>query len=141
MNLPRHTQFLVAFVLLMTGFAVGYKLAKGNVAEVDKTKTTTDTKTNDTDHKVTVIVQKPDGNTTTTIVEDRHRTTDSDTTQTSVVTIMKKAKINVSVLAATEHFIKPYYGISINKEVLGPITVGVFGLTNGTLGLSIGFNF
>ena len=35
----------------------------------------------------------------------------------------------------------PLYGISANKEFIGPITIGAFGLTNGTIGLSIGVNF
>jgi hypothetical protein len=33
------------------------------------------------------------------------------------------------------------YGISVHREFIGPITLGAFGLTNGTVGLSIGVNF
>lgn len=35
----------------------------------------------------------------------------------------------------------PVYGAYLNKQVLGPIQAGAFGLSNGTVGLSLGVQF
>ena len=35
----------------------------------------------------------------------------------------------------------PIYGIAVSREFIGPITGGVFGLTSGVVGISIGINF
>ena len=35
----------------------------------------------------------------------------------------------------------PIYGVSLDRRIFGPVTVGGFGLTNGTIGISIGLSF
>lgn len=87
-------------------------------------------------------VRLPNGQeeTTTTVVD--HTITKDTASKTAVV--VKAPTINVSALVANDFStgsLKPLYGISVSKELLGPITVGAFGLTNGTIGLSLGINF
>ena len=56
----------------------------------------------------------------------------------------KTQTLNLSVLAAVNPVNRdfaPVYGASLTKEFIGPVTIGAFGLTNGTLGVSIGLNF
>lgn len=108
------------------------------------------TKTVTVDHEViknnivTVVktVKLPNGETDTTST-----TTDNSikaVTDSTDKTVVAQPKLNVSALVANDFsrgLLVPTYGVSVSKQVLGPFTVGGFGLTNGTIGLSIGVNF
>ncbi len=54
----------------------------------------------------------------------------------------KKSKTNVALLVSDQFPLSPLtplsFGISITKNFIGPFTVGAFGLTNKTVGISIG---
>ncbi len=89
---------------------------------------------------VTHTVTLKDGSVDTTT------TTTDHSVRTDVAKIVVNAKpiLNVSALVANDFSksqIQPIYGVSVSKEVLSNITIGVFGLTSGTLGLSVGINF
>lgn len=90
---------------------------------------------------VTRTVTKPDGTSdTTTTTTDRTISKATETKQQSTTA----ATLNVSGLVANDFsqgLLKPIYGVSVSKQLIGPITVGGFGLTNGTIGVSIGLNF
>lgn len=69
----------------------------------------------------------------------------SESKQTSEVT-RGSSKVTVSFMAGPSFSLTNglgplVYGGSITKPVLGPITVGVWGLSNGTGGVSLGFTF
>ena len=51
--------------------------------------------------------------------------------------------MNISALVGVDlpNSLKPLYGASFTKQFLGPISIGAWGLTNGTLGVSVGINF
>ncbi len=88
----------------------------------------------------TVTLPNGSVDSTTTIIDHSQRT-ETDTKQSVAY---QNPTLNVSVLVANDfsiRAIKPIYGVSVTKEVLGPITVGAFGLTSGTVGLSVGLNF
>lgn len=131
-------------VALIVAFGIGRYSSRSSSVKID-TKTDT-TKQTDTDtHKTTVITKDSSGKEVTTITEDTttdtKRTTDTKTD--SAVTPPKTSIINVSALAGldTSRGFVPTYGVSVNREILGPLTIGAFGLTNGTIGLSLGVNF
>lgn len=94
---------------------------------------------------VTIIkeVAKSDGTKeiTTTITDKSKESRKESNLQIGPVT--RKPVLNVSVLTGYGSFnlANPYYGISVSKEVFGPITAGVFALNSGILGLSVGVNF
>ncbi len=94
-------------------------------------------------HDVIVTIKTPDG--TTKTVETVDTTTKVQEQKKEVeVTPPKQSKINISALVANDFSrggILPLYGVSVSKEFLGPVTIGAFGLTNGTIGLSLGINF
>ena len=145
---------IISVVALLTAFAVGRWSApeKVKIQTVTVEKKTDDKKVNTDDNKVTTITEtdKPDGTKTkVTVISDKKDTqvvdkkTD-DLTQTvtkevdrstSKVTISALAALNVSKLGV------PIYGASVTKPILGPITVGAFGLQNGTVGVSLGLSF
>ncbi len=90
----------------------------------------------------TITTKSPTGDIKTTRTVDS--ITKSKTTEKSPSPPAKKP-LNVSALAgydfSSPRSLSPIYGISVNKEVLGPLTVGAYGLTNGIIGVSIGVNF
>lgn len=138
------TQVITLFVTFGVGAAIGnYFAVKPSTSLIETTKTDTqkDVKT----HKETKITKDPKGNEITTIVEDTdsntNRTKDSNINKT--VTQPRNNILNVSALAGNDFkdVFKPIYGVSVNKEFIGPITLGVFGMTNSVIGLSVGVNF
>lgn len=102
----------------------------------------TKTETKIVDHVTTVtkIVKQPNGETETTITTDE---TKNINTASSVVTPVKK-NYNISALAGMNFeaaIPRQVYGISISKEIIGPMTLGIYALTNRTIGVSIGIDF
>lgn len=147
----------IAVVVVLASFAAGRFLTpekvriETKIVEVEK-KVDTEDKKNDT-HKHTVIVKKTnkDGTSTTTTdvtYEDKTETKKNDvvtdnksTDRTKEVTsgssrVTLSALVGVSVTTGL-----PVYGASLSKPVLGPLTLGIWGLNNGTCGGSVGFTF
>jgi hypothetical protein len=146
-------------VALGIGLVVGrYSLPQKVVTKVQTVEV--EKKTSD-EHKLvadrttttTQQVKKPDGTVmTTTVTKNDVQTRDttdilsvdskkSDTEKTvtysgSRWSMSVLAGKNVSSLSAA-----PTYGASVGYRLLGPVTVGGFGLTNGTVGLSLGLSF
>jgi hypothetical protein len=103
--------------------------------DVHTKKTVTETKRPDgTDTIVTTVDQN--------VIDDKKEQT--DTTIQSKQTVVPPQTINISILGANDFSqgrILPTYGLSVTKPVLGPLTIGAFGLMNGTIGVSVGVNF
>jgi hypothetical protein len=150
-------------IALVTCLGLGY--AGGRYSKSDEVIETTkivnqDDKKNDINKdttrntdKVIVIVHKPDGTTMTTITDktrtDTHladKSTDDSKTQTDTFkeVLNNTNKVNVSLLVGTglslSSGLTPIYGISLNKNFIGPITIGVWGMSNKTGGFSLGVN-
>lgn len=97
-------------------------------------------------HQDTVIVEKvhKDGSkeTTTRIVTDTNKNTTKASEQNKIVE--KKSSLNIYALGGID-VSNPANGFTIgahiSKQLLGPISLGVFGFTNKTAGISVGFNF
>lgn len=105
-------------------------------------KTTTDKSVEETKntHTETTTIKQPDGTVKTVTVTDTSKQVSKDT-KTSVAPNV--SKVNVSLLSGYDYAYtsRPVYGVSISKEVIGPVTAGVFGLSNGIVGVSVGVNF
>lgn len=128
-------------VLLVIGillFASGFFAAKYKYSQA-----TDKTKTEDKDHTITKIIEhkhKDGSSDTVTVIDDKksHKETEIHTKP------IDTSKLNLSVLAAndfSQSIVKPVYGLSISKELIGPITLGLFGFTDRRMGISIGVNF
>jgi len=63
--------------------------------------------------------------------------------QDTTVIPPKLSTLNVSALVGTDpmNSFKPLYGFSVSKQFIGPVTIGLWGLTNSTVGISLGLNF
>jgi hypothetical protein len=132
-------------LILMATFAAGRYSA-----QKPATNTTTNTVTHETEHQnqheVIVTIKAPDGTTRTTeTIDTNTQVQEAQDTKTQQIVVPPKTNtLNVSVLVGNDFSklsIQPLYGVSVSKQLLGPLTVGAFGLTNGVIGVSIGLNF
>ena len=144
-------KLLACCLVVVAAFAAGRWAApekvrtETKIVEVEKKTSKKD------EHRETTTtdVVKPDGThtSTTTVVEDNHEGTTSDTSLTEVdkkEVTRGTSKVTISALAGIRPFdltTPPVYGASITKPILGPLAVGAFFLTNGTVGASIGLTF
>lgn len=145
------TKVIIIVLALATSFAAGRFLipqkivtqTKTVTVEVEKEKQDTNT------HTETVDKILPDGTKTITTVTDtstKTTTTESNSTKTDTKSETTYAKdgVTISALAGIDvtNPAKGFvYGASISKPILGPISFGAFGLTNGTVGVSLGLKF
>lgn len=105
------------------------KTTTTEVTHPDGTKETTTVVTDDTDSESkTNTVSKSETSSKTDITKESTRSSSS-------VTLSALGGMSFSNLGV------PIYGGSLTKPVLGPITIGVWGLSNGTGGVSLGLTF
>lgn len=147
---------LIIVVLLLASFAGGRWLAPEKVRvetktvevekKIDKIDKTTDK------HKEAVIVEvvKPDGTkeTTTKTVEDvkvkidtKEVVLDTVTTDKTKEVAGSSAKVTIAAMGGLTRDFSPVYGAAVSKPILGPVTVGAWGLSNLTFGASVGLTF
>jgi hypothetical protein len=104
----------------------------------------------DTSETTILEVTQPDGTVTkttktkknviTTATKDVRTDSSRDAEKTTVkefeagwaVRLLVATRLNQSTLG---------YGVGVDHKIIGPITVGAWGLTDGTLGASIGLRF
>lgn len=142
---------LIVLILILVSFMVGrYSVNPPAVKDTQIVTQDTQTQIKEEKHVIvhTITVKEPSGveRTETTTESDTHIDKDKNTESQTVVehesTLQKRSEVNISGLIASDlNDIKPVYGLSVSKEIIGPITVGLFGFTNGTLGVSVGINF
>jgi hypothetical protein len=91
--------------------------------------------------KIVIVEEKPDGSKKTVIQEDTATDTGVQSLAQSeaINEVGKKNPTRISVLTGysldTQTLV---YGASITKPVLGPVSIGVWALTNKTFGASVG---
>lgn len=131
---------ILALMILSFGLGYGFRNSLSSTA-VSQTSQTKDNHTVVT----TVTTKAPNGD--VKIV----KTIDSDI-KTNILKEVKvtvpappASKFNVSALAGVDvshlRSLQPIYGVSVSKQVFGPVTAGAFGLTNGIIGVSLGVSF
>ena len=156
------TKIIVASVSLLTAFALGrYTVPTKTKIEVrtvtvEKTIDKTQTQTDQDKHKETTVTEtiKPDGTkqTVTQTVEDTQTQKDQKTVDTSQTqTTQDKTKeitrqgspVTILALAGVSYhnLSTPVYGASVSRNLLGPISMGVWGLSSGTFGVGVGLSF
>ncbi len=150
---PPKIKVIASLVCLIVSFAAGrYSVAPPTIkTSVSTTENEQSVEAKNTHTKTTITeTKKPDGTDVKVTVTDQVQNDDTkikenmmqDVQQT--ITPPKKNTLNISILGS-EDFSKglsaPTYGLSVTKEVLGPVTVGGFALMSGVVGISIGLDF
>lgn len=104
------------------------------------------TRPDGTKEKTTRHVESTTTNKTTDSDKKTREETEKETRVTESKLIENKSSVTISALAGLDVLnlgipLKPVYGGHVQKNVLGPIGLGVFGLSNGTCGMSLGLSF
>ncbi len=155
------TKKLIALILVCSG--LGYALGRWMTPEKVRVETkTVEVKTDDkhTDaerdkHRETTVVEvkKPDGTVerTTKTTEDSQtkkttddKTTDSTTAETSKEVTGHSSPVSILALGGVPLGFplgSPVYGAAAFRPLIGPITVGLWGLSNATGGVAVGLTF
>ena len=139
--------------------ASGYYLApqkiktETKIVKVEVEKTSTDQKQNkNTDTTMTVRKNK-DGSSETVIhkitnqnTATQQNTSQVDSSQTTATKEVEKSKGSTTILGMVGVDVNRFqsgfiYGASVNRTILGPIGIGIWGLTNGTCGVNLGLSF
>lgn len=132
-------------------------ITETKIVTVEKKVTDTKTKTDIDQHKKTEIVtiRHPDGTveTHTIITDDRQIAKGTDTktkeetsksSDTKKEVVRSSDPVTIALLAGTKlplgPLSQPVYGVCVSKPVLGPIAVGVWGMNDRTVGLSLGIS-
>lgn len=140
-------QIIILVSILIIGFTLGWfsSSSRTSAHSEDKkidikkdigTHTTTTTTTTQVSPKQTQVVTVTDSD--KTIIEDKR--VESVTRDAPVA----KSKIHISALAGLDLSLsapRPIYGASISKDFIGPISIGAWGLTNGSAGVILGISF
>lgn len=143
-------KYVLGIIFIGVAFAVGRYSGpvKETIRTVEVEKKQTEAEKDK--HKETRVkeVVKPDGTkeTTTEIVEDtntKKSTKETTTAQSETEKIRAGSRTGFSVLGGTrlgDQF-KVDYGVSVDREFLGPLKFGAFFFQSGVVGLSLGLNF
>jgi hypothetical protein len=135
------SKYIAAVIVVVIAYAAGRYTApekiKTEIKTVEVEKVVTKVQ-----HKKVVIRENKDGSKETVIITDT-KSDEKGKSNTDIKNkeVTNKGSFNISVLAGSSVPINGVLGVSATKSVLGPITVGAWGLTNGTAGLSVGLNF
>lgn len=142
-------------ILTALGYAFGHYSAPEKVRVETKTVTVeVEKKVENTDKKEnikTTEVVKPDGTktTTTTIIADTKikSQTDTDTntkvdnkqtTQKSSSSLIVEGMVSANINNVSNNLV---YGAHISNNLIGPVRTGLFGFTDGKVGVSLGIQF
>lgn len=112
-----------------------------------RTITTEITRPDGTKEKVTRHVESSTLSRTTDSEKKTKEETEKEVHETdSKVVENNRSSVSISALAGFDVLNittpqKPVYGGHIQKSILGPINAGIFGLTSGTCGVSLGLYF
>lgn len=159
MNLPNKQQLAIAAALILVGLLAG-RYTKPDRVEikieeriVEKVVTKEAKTTNKNKEYVTIEIISPDGTIRRekrlidkgTISYNKEAETNRES-EKNITGLVENATAKYSVrglfgVDMNKKFEKPIYGIQIDKQFIGPIRLGAFGLDNGTIGVAIGFNF
>lgn len=149
----------LAAVALLTAYAVGRWSApekvviKKEIVEVEKKASQSDSDKEKRKDTETHIIEHPDGTKETIITtheewekhhHDSSTSDSSSSTKDDKVVQSSSSKVTISVLggANVNSLGSPViWGGALTKPVLGPVTVGAWGLSNGTVGASVGLTF
>lgn len=129
-------------VVVIVAFYAG-KYSAPEKVRVETVRVEVEKKVDKEQRKKVVIKENKDGSKETTIVVDTSvKENTKANSESSVKEVISRSRINISLLAgATIPLSPPIFGISAQRDFIGPITIGAWGLTNRTIGLSLGLNF
>lgn len=145
----------IAGIALLTSFAAGRWLAPEKIKTVKEIVTVKEKQkvriVEKDVHRTTTITEYPDGRKVTVIQDDSTQSSNTDSSsrtntnsrETTEIT-RGTSKVTISALGGVSLLSDPLvtvWGVSVTKPILGPVTVGAWGLSNKHYGGSLGLTF
>jgi hypothetical protein len=155
-------KIIIGIILAVVIFALGRYSATYS-SKTESTKSTADEKKSSEKEEESKKkkqtrkeITRPDGTKEVIIVDEeetKKKKSDTDSSKKSETSTEKKevvsgskSRLTLSVLGGTKlsfsgEALTPVYGGMISKDLIGPINMGLFGLSNGLAGVSLGVSF
>jgi hypothetical protein len=131
------TLAISALVIGLVGYASGRYLQPPQIKEVVKTVEVVK-------HDTTTIIKerkKPDGSSETDTTIINHDTDISSSKDSKVTSILPPQWKVQGQYGYDFRDLRPVYGAAVDRRIIGPIFIGVWGNTNHTAGLSASLEF
>ena len=153
------TKIIISIVVIATSFAFGrfttpVKIKEvTKIVEVEKKSDTKDDRKDIHKHTVTKTIVRPDGTkeTTTEVIEDSKSDDKSNSkdeidkaTDTSKEIVKTGGAVRIMAMGGVDTrspLTSQFVGANISANIIGPIAIGGFAMTNGTAGLMLGLSF
>lgn len=150
------TKVILVILALISTFSVGRLSAptkvvtETKIVEVEKKTSESESERNKHKTTTTTTTKHPDGSETTTTTTSEDSTTDKKTATTddlnktsdTVKTVESDVgRVTISALAGLKITDPtPTYGVHVTSRIIGPINAGIWGLSSGILGISVGLS-
>lgn len=143
-------KYIIIGIAIVAFIAGHYIAPKTEIKTIEVEKKTEKTETERSKHKetTTVEVKKPDGTTETTTktVEDTNtekttKTVDNKSKESDTIFATPKTQVYALAGVHASSLGSIDYGLGVSHQVLGPISVGVFGFKSGEFGGTVGIQF
>lgn len=138
--------YVIGVVLLLMGLSYGFGRYMQPAKVETKIVTVQVEKTTVKDKTTTTTTKKPDG--TVIVVENKDvetKTEEKTNTNSDTVTLAKKQNLHVSALFGIDLDNglgrDIVYGAHISKDIIGPVSIGLWGMSNRSGGASLGISF
>lgn len=132
---------VAALVLFAAGYGTGRLMVPPKIVEKVVEKEVE--KKNDNVVTTVTETKKPDGSTTKvtqTVDKSTEVMTDDKNTSIAITNAQPQYKVSAGIGYDFKNY-RPQYMIEAEKKFIGPISIGVFGVTSGVVGLSLGVTF
>lgn len=132
--------FGTLLVVFVVGYSVGRYAAPAKIQEKIVEKEVE--KKDNNIRTVTVVVEKPDGTKTSTTTQDDKSTDVVNDSKSDSASVANLPDWKVSGgLGYNFKEISSVYMVGVERRIIGSIALGVFGVTDGTIGLSVSVGF
>lgn len=135
---------LVGLLLLALGYGLGRYIQPAKIeTKIEQVVKEVEVVKKDIVIKERIIKQKDGTEITERTTEDKSSATTDKKSESSSSTVVtnKKPDWRVNALGALNKDRDITYGLQVERRILGNISAGVYGMTDTTIGLSIGMEF
>lgn len=135
---------LIGLILLALGYGLGRYIQPAKIeTKIEQVVKEVEVVKKDIVVKERIIKQKDGTEITERTTEDRSTETTDKKSESSSSTVVtnKKPDWRVNALGALNKDRDITYGLQVERRILGNISAGVYGMTDKTIGLSVGMEF
>ena len=139
--MTKKTKVIIVCTTLILTFVAGRYSVTYDVKESTKKVNTNEVSKKENKEETIVEIERPDGTKEKTTIITYNREETAKTDKTTEATIDKKSnagRVTVNALVGYQFSNSLVYGGQISTKLIGPTEIGVFGLTSGVVGVTLG---